>query len=166
MPSRQDWIGSPNRRPPWEPSQPADWRNTLQSGVRGQQTYPPDYGLPIMEEPRRSFGGAGGALPPLEEEGADLDYGPQLMESLGAKASRNKTTLSFDPVYSKNNLDNSSSHESNGSHSSGHGSTSPKAWTKKLSEVVSSTGRDVKQFGKKSRMSPDEGIQTDCGTDV
>lgn len=161
-----DWVASPIRLPDWIPSNPHTlWSIPNSSGQRGEQDYPSDYGLPIPRgSGRPEIHLAHNPLDTLEEE--DIFPNQQYSHpSIHALEMLNQTVGNAN-FGSKIMLDNSSSQESSGRGSSSSGSA--KHWNAPTTNSSSIIGNPVKKpFQTNSaRESPDEGIQTDSGTDV
>lgn len=164
--NRPDWVASPIRLPDWIPSNPHTlWSIPNSSGQLGEQDYPSDYGLPIPRGGvRPEIHLAHNPLDTLEEE--DIFPNQQYSHpSIHALEMLNQSVGNAN-YGSKILLDNSSSQESSGRGSSSSGSA--KHWNAPTTNSSSIIGNPVKKpFQTNSaRESPDEGIQTDSGTDV
>lgn len=164
--NRPDWVASPIRLPDWIPSNPHTlWSIPNSSGQLGEQDYPSDYGLPIPRGGvRPEIHLAHNPLDTLEEE--DIFPNQQYSHpSIQALEMLNQSVGGNVNYGSKMLLDNSSSQESSGRGSSSSGST--KQWNapNNSSSII---GNPIKKpfQSNSARESPDEGIQTDSGTDV
>jgi len=165
-PNQPDWVASPIRFPDWVSSNPHTlWSIPNSSGQLGEKDYPPDYGLPILRGGvRPEIHLAHNPLDTLEEE--DIFPNQQYSHpSIHALELLNQSVGNAN-YGSKIILDNSSSQESSGRGSSSSGSA--KHWNTPTTNSSSIIGNSVKTpFQTNSaRESPDEGIQTDSGTDV
>ena len=162
--SRDSWLTSTSSSS--SPLRLPDWRET-------QCDYPADYGLPI---PRGSLR----CRPPPPQHQFDLQY--YFRPEIHLAHNPLDTLHEEDSVYPDQGFDLlnqstssarmlpiSDNSESSGRGSSSSGSARERLWTAPTSSPSSCTGaiNSKKSFQNSSaRESPDEGIQTDSGTDV
>ena len=162
-----DWASTSS------PLRLGDWREP-QPQSQSQSHYPPDYGLPI---PRGSLR-CSRASPPTPPVSPDCYFRPEIhlahnpLDTLHEEDAA-YTDQAFDILNQSSSsakmLPISDNSESSGRGSSSSGSARERLWTAPTSSPSSCHGglASKKSFPQSSaRESPDEGIQTDSGTDV